>query len=52
MGNVSKRFSLTDSGRGFLSGTHVRYKAGIGTGNYHEQVNSINFETWMNEKVH
>jgi hypothetical protein len=36
---------------GFVEGCELVYKAGKATGDYHGQMNSDNFEKWVNEKV-
>jgi hypothetical protein len=37
------------SNKGFFSIAQLLCKAGAATGDYHGQMNSTNFETWINE---
>jgi hypothetical protein len=39
------------SKNGFLVGAELILKAGTASGDYHGQMNSVNFEKWLNEKV-
>ncbi|XP_039285343.1 uncharacterized protein LOC120351576 [Nilaparvata lugens] len=39
------------SASGFLSGAKLIYRAGITTGDYHGQMNNVNFEKWVKEKL-
>jgi hypothetical protein len=36
---------------GFIEGAELIFKAGTASGDYHGQMNSVNFEKWLNEKV-
>jgi hypothetical protein len=36
---------------GFLQGAELMYKAVSASGDYHGQMNSINFEKWIREKL-
>jgi hypothetical protein len=35
----------------FLEGAELIFKEGSASGDYHGQINSVNFEKWLNEKV-
>lgn len=52
-GNASKRLIIVHIGskNGFLEGGLLLYKAGTTTGDYHGEMNSINFEKWISEMV-
>jgi transposase len=52
-GNAGKRLIMVHAGSraGFLQGAELIYKAGSVSGDYHGQMNSINFEKWVTEKL-
>jgi transposase len=51
--NASNRLIFVHLGGsgGFVEGYELVYKAGKATGDYHGQMNSDNFEKWVNDKV-
>ncbi|KDR15088.1 hypothetical protein L798_11092 [Zootermopsis nevadensis] len=52
-GNAGKRLIMVHAGShaGFLQGVKLIYKADSASGDYHGQMNSTNFETWVREKM-
>ncbi|XP_063237876.1 uncharacterized protein LOC134539624 [Bacillus rossius redtenbacheri] len=53
IGNAAHRLIVLNTGlrNGFLPGACVVYKASATVGDYHRQMNSVNFEKWLSEKV-
>lgn len=51
--NPSNRVIVVDIGseEGFLKGGRLIYKANSAKGDYHGQMNSVNFEKWIRERV-
>lgn len=51
--NASNRVIVVDIGSqdGFLKGGRLMYKANCSTGDYHGQMNGVNFEKWIKERV-
>ena len=39
------------SRNGFITNAKLIFKAGSSSGDYHGQMNSVNFEKWSNEKL-
>lgn len=51
--NAANRVIVVDIGSedGFLKGGRLMYKANCSTGDYHGQMNGVNFEKWIKERV-
>lgn len=49
----SKRLIILHAGtrNGFIPNAKLVFKAGLSSGDYHGQMNSVNFEKWINEKL-
>lgn len=52
-GNATKRLIIVHIGsrNGFLTGGLLMYRSGTTSGDYHGEMNAINFEKWLSERV-